>query len=212
MIVSFVIVSAVIFGFYRLLNLVLSKSSRKLKIKYHLKEILMISELMIWFSLLVWIAKDYYEVQNYFALASILSVFLLLIILLFPLLKNLISGIIFKWQNKITEGVFIEADEIVGFVKKAGHLNMEIEDNHGNIYNVLYTKINQKTISKPSNNHNLIKTTLTFSFSTFVSKNEVLSKLKRELMNTPWTAVSQPPIIESSQITEGTLTIEVAVF
>ncbi|MCW3788198.1 mechanosensitive ion channel domain-containing protein [Plebeiibacterium sediminum] len=172
----------------------------------------MISELMIWFSLLIWVAKDYFEMRNYFALSSILSVFLLLIILLFPLLKNLVYGIIFKWQNKITEDVFIEADEIVGMVKKAGHLNMEIEDSHGDIYNISYTKVYSKTISKPSRNHNLFKTTLTFSFTDYTSKNEILSTLKRELMNTPWTAVSQPPIIENSRIADGELVIEVAVF
>jgi hypothetical protein len=160
----------------------------------------------------LWVVKLIYDSKNYFALLSIAVVFALIAYPFFILIRDFISGIILKIQNKVAVGMHIEIEEIKGLIAKAGHLSMDMEDGHGNITSINYHYAYGKKISRSGNNLNLEKISLAFEFPESSRLNELISQLKKEVMNTPWVAISQPLIIENTKVKNGKVLIKVAAF
>ena len=204
--------AVIVFTCFRVLNFILKSVNTSLKIKYHLNELIQAIEFISWIALIIWILRIIYVSENYFALVSISVVFLLLAVPIFFLIREYVSGLYLKLQNRIPEGVIIELDEIKGRIKKAGYFSFEIEDSHGNICTVSYYKINSKILIKPAKNQNLEKATIEFQIHDENKVNEIFAQLKKEVMNTPWVALSQPPIIENTRYDNGNLIIEICVF
>ncbi len=212
MIAKFLFIAVLVFACFRFINFI----SERIKVpsiqKTKFLHIIPVFELLMWMAYLLWIVKAIYDSRNYFALISIGVVFALVAFPLFMLIRDYITGIILKLQNRIVEGSYIELEETKGIVKKAGHLRMDIEDNHGNICSITYHLVYGKRISKTSTNQYLEKVTLEFEFPETTKVNHLTSLLKRAVMNSSWVAVSQPPIIENTKTMNGKLLVEVGAY
>lgn len=171
-----------------------------------------IVELFIWLGFVIWAARLIYLAQNYFTLIAVGTVILTLSLPLYTTLRDFVVGNILKIQNKVSEGVFIEIEEIRGRIKRAGYLRLDVEDDRGNINSIPYNKIRSKVISQNSTNQNLAKVLLRFSFPETTKVNHITPILKRQILNTPWVAVSQTPIIEKAINENGQLIVEVGAY
>ncbi len=212
MVIRLLISAIVVFIAFRIIHFINRHVKSSFKIKNHLNELIPLVESFAWMAFVLWVVKVIYDSKNYYALISISTVFLLLSVPLFYLLRDFVTSVFLKLQNKITEGTYIEIEEIKGIVKEAGHFRMDIEDYHGNISSVSYYKIRSKIISKPGANHNLEKATIEFRFADTIKVNELIDKLKKAVLNTPWVAVSQSPIIESTKHEHEKIIIELGIF
>lgn len=171
-----------------------------------------IVELFMWLGFVIWAARLIYLAQNYFTLIAVGTVILTLSLPLYTTLRDFVVGNILKIQNKVSEGVFIEIEEIRGRIKRAGYLRLDVEDDRGNINSIPYNKIRSKVISQNSTNQNLAKVLLHFSFPETTKVNHITPILKRQILNTPWVAVSQTPIIEKAINENGQLIVEVGAY
>jgi len=212
MIFNYFIIAVFIFSGFRVLSYIISKVRWPLKKKANASYILPLVELFAWITYILLLAKNIYDSRNYFALIALAIVFVLIAFPLYTLIKDFATGIFLKMQNKIIEGTYINIEDIKGTVKKAGHLRIDIEDNHGNINSIPYHNIRSRTISRPGSNQNLEKVTIEFVFQETRTTNEIINQLQKEVMNTPWVAVSQPAIIESTRFEDGNLIVEVGAF
>jgi len=212
MIAKILIVALIIFMAFRLVFFVKNRVDMSVKIKRHLAYMLPTIELFIWFGFLIWTARLFYLTQNYFTLIAAGFVLLVLSIPLYVLLKDFIAGNVLKMQNRVNEGVFIEIDDLKGRIKRAGFLRLDIEDNRGNINSIPYHSIRSKIISRSGSNPNLTKVLLRFTFPETTKINYISPILKQQILNTPWTSVSQVPIIEKAKIENGQLIIEVGAY
>ena len=212
MIVKIFIVALMIFVAFRLVFFVKNRVDISVKIKRHLAYMLPIAELFIWLGFMIWAARLIYLAQNYFTLIAVSVFTLILSIPLYVILRDFVVGNILKIQNKVSEGVFIEIEEIKGRIKKAGYLRLDLEDEHGNINSIPYNNIRSKIISQNSINQNLAKVLLRFSFPENTKVNYITPILIRQILNTPWAAVSQTPIIEKAINENGQLIIEVGAY
>lgn len=161
---------------------------------------------------IVWLSQRFYLAGSYFELIALL---VLLVILCFPfvgLFKDLMMGMVFKIQNKVIKGKHIEIENIEGRISKVGLLGIEIMDASGNINTLPYHGLFSKTITRQSENQNLEKITLRFSFPETKKTNELTTKLLQLIMTTPWVAVSQQPSIENISHSDGKLWIEICAF
>ncbi len=161
---------------------------------------------------IVWMSQRLYLAGNYFELITML---VLLVIICFPfmgLFKDLMMGMVFKIQNKVIKGKHIEIDDIEGHISKVGLFGIEVMDASGNINTMPYHSLFSKTITRQSDNQNLEKITLRFSFAETLKTNELTDKLLHAVMNTPWVAVSQQPSIENITHNDGRLLIEICAF
>ena len=180
--------------------------------KHHNSYILPLVELTIWLIMLIWLVKHYYYDQNAFGLISVSIVLILAIIPSFYLLRDFLSGVYLKSQNQIRVNSFIEINELKGKIDKLGNFSLNLMDRHGNIKSIPYHKINSTIISKQSNNPNLNKVNLKFVFPGHVSANYIIPKLKAEIINSPWVALSQPIIIEAIKHVNDQYIIEVIIY
>ncbi len=212
MIAKILIVALMIFIAFRLVFFVKNRVGISIKIKRHLAYMLPFVELFIWLGFVIWAARLIYLAQNYFTLIAAGSILLILSIPLYAILRDFVVGNILKIQNKVSEGVFIEIEEIKGRIKRAGYLRLDIEDDRGNINSIPYNNIRSKIISQNSTNQNLAKVVLRFSFPETTKVNYITPILKRQILNTPWAAVSQTPIIEKTISENGQLIIEVGAY
>lgn len=212
MIFKFFIIAAFIFGGFRVLNFITERLNIHLIQRNKLHYLIPLFEFFIWMLYVIWVVKVIYESKNYFALISLAVVIVLLAFPLFILIRDFISGIILKVQNKVAEGMYIDIEELKGLISNAGHLRMDIEDKHGNITSVTYHYVYGKRISRSGNNQNLEKISLEFDFPEPARVNEFSDSLKKAVMNTPWVVISQAPIIENTKVENGRLTVEVGAF
>lgn len=161
---------------------------------------------------IVWMGQRLYLAGSYFELVVML---ILLIVLCFPfvgLFKDLMMGMVFKIQNRVSKGKYIEIEEIEGRISKIGLLGIEVTDASGNISTIPYHSLFSTTIKRQSDNQNLEKITLRFSFPETKKTNELTTRLLHVVMNTPWVAVSQQPSVESVSHKDGRLWIEICAF
>jgi len=198
---------------FRLLGLI----NRSLKysstaFKHNITYLLTLTELLLWLAMLIWLVKHYYYSGSTFGLISVGIVITLSIILSFFLLRDFFSGIYLKIQNKLSEGSIIEINELKGKIENLGNFSLNIIDKQGDTKSIPYHKIIGSIISKQSNNPNLYKVNLKFVFPGSVQANYIIPKLKVEIINTPWVALSQPIIIENIEHVNDKYFIEVVIY
>jgi hypothetical protein len=213
MLVQFLFIVALLFAGFRLLSFVAGKLNvLPQKMRHQIGFLLPIVELVVWVAVLLWMVSAIYVSKNYFVLLSMAILFALLAVPLFYLIRNFIAGIIFRIQNKLMPGMYINLEGIAGVVKRTGHLGLEIEDRQRNIRVIPYYTIRSASILRQGNNPHLEKVTLCFTLPVTGPIRELSNKLQREVLMTPWVAVSQPPAIESISHEEGKIQVDVGVF
>ena len=99
-----------------------------------------------------------------------------------------------------------------GEIVRIGYFNFEIKSKSGSIDTIPYSKIKSKVISKSGENINLEKELLHFSISSEENSNEITERLKICLLNSPWVASSQLPIIKSINYLDQRYEIDVYVY
>jgi len=180
--------------------------------KHYISYLLTLTEILLWIAMLIWLLKKYYHSESTFGLISVGIVITISIILSFYILRDFFSGVYLKIQNKLIEGSIIEVNGLKGKIENLGNFSFSIIDKHGDTKSIPYHKIIGSIISKQSNNPNLYKVNLKFVFPKSVQANYIIPKLKVELINTPWVAVSQPIIIESIEHVNEKYFIEVIIY
>jgi small-conductance mechanosensitive channel len=212
MIARIIFIALILFGSFRFLSFAHKTLKYRKSIKHHMSYIIPIFELLLWIGYALWCINYIYQSGNYKGLVLLGLLFLLIAIPSFFLLRDFVFGVYLKIQRKIDKGDFIEIDEFEGEILEAGHFNVEIKDKQGDINSIPYNRIRSKIIAKHGANPNLKKQTIIFKFPDHNKVNKLISELKKNLLNTPWVAVSQPPFIENIKQEEGMHVIEVAVF
>ena len=180
--------------------------------KHYISYMLTLTEILLWIAMLIWLVKKYYYSESTFGLILVGIVITLSIILSFYILRDFFSGVYLKIQNKLSEGSIIEINGLKGKIEKLGNFSFNIIDKHGDTKSIPYHKIISSIISKQSNNPNLHKVNLKFVFPKSVQANYIIPKLKVEIINTPWVALSQPIIIENIEHVNDKYFIEVIIY
>ena len=212
MIFRFFLVAVIIFSLFRFLGFIVRRVKTPFRTEYQATYALPLLELFSWIAYIIWAAKIIYDSKSYFVLIAVATVFALVSIPVFILIRDFITGIFLRLQNKITEGMYLEVDDIRGIVKNVGHLRLDIEDNLGNINSIPYYSIRSKAISRPGNNQNLEKVSIQFDFEETSDVNELIARLKRAVMNTPWVSLSRLPIVEAVKKEDGHLVVDIGAF
>lgn len=195
-----------------LVNLIMKKIRFSKKIKRHLEYSVAFAELVIWIAFISWVVMLAYDTKNYFMLFFLAISFILFIVPAFILIRDLLFGIFLKVQNKIPLGAVIEIDNNKGKITRTGHFFLNLEDSHGSIKSYSYYKLNSKVISSLGDHQQLEKLDMVFNLAQTTNINELISKLKKQLLCTPWVAVSQPVIIEQIKGKDDMVRIKVGIF
>lgn len=206
------LIGTILFFGLKLINLIFQKLHLPKRLKRHLDYSLALMELLIWLAFFSWVIMVAYRGNNKFILLFLVVAFILLIVPAFILIRDFIFGIFLKSQNKLPVDTIIEIDDSKGRITKAGHFFLNIEDEQGNIKSYNYYKLNAKVISTLGEHHKLEKLDLTFELPFTNNVNELTTKLKNQLLCTPWVAVSMPIKIEKIKRNGAHILVKIGLF
>jgi len=212
MIIKIITLGSFLFVGLKLFNLFIKKASFSNRIKRHLDYSIAFAELIIGLAFISWIVMLAFNSGNYFMLIFLGISFVLFIVPAFILIRDLLFGIFLKAQNKIPLGAVIVIDDNKGKIIKTGNFFLNLQDTHGSIKTYSYYKLNSKVISSLGDHRELEKLEMVFSLKHTSSINERIRKLEKQLLNTPWVAVSQPIIIEQLKRKDEHLRLKVGLF
>ncbi len=182
--------------FFRLLSHLKKILPFSKKVKHFTGFTLPVIELISWLGFVLWCLNLIYEAEAY----STLIVFGVLIVFLFAtawfFIRDFLHGLQLKIQRKIEIDSKIEIGNLKGIVLKADYFTFDIKTEDGNIHTIPYNKISSEIISKNASNIHLQKQTISFQIQSKQDINQIISGLKLALINAPWAAASQEPIIK----------------
>ena len=196
MYITIIIYGFAILLFFRImsyLNRILPFSK---KVKHYTSMVLPAIELISWTGFLIWCMQHLYNLQDYITII-ILGVFIVLLIV--PagfLIRDYLHGTLLQLQHKIKTDERIEIGELKGIITKTDHFTFDIKTDSGEIKTIPYNKIRSDIISKNAANINLEKQVISFDIPSNRSIGKIIPQLKTTLMNSPWMAASQEPVIK----------------
>lgn len=197
---------------FRLIYLLQKAFPYSKRLKHHLGYIIPVLELFAWFGFVLWCINYIYETKNYLGLIVFGVILILISIPTFFLLRDFLFGVYLKIQRKIDVGQFIEFGEFNGQIEEAGHFNIDLKNVRGDIVTIPYSKIRTRIILKHSTNSNLLKQKLVLRFPESVNIQKLIPEIEKNMLNAPWSAVSQKPIIHEVKLEKEEYLIEVYVF
>ena len=169
-------------------------------------------EIVSWIGFAIWSLHIVYDAEAYYILIVIGILIVLLLIPIWFLARDFLYGMFLKIQRKIEVDSKIETNEFEGIVTKTDYFTFDVRSPNGNIKTIPYNKIRSEIITKNTANINLLKQQLIFTFSQPGDEDVLIKNLKTALINVPWIAASQLPIIDNIKIENNNMVIQVNVW
>lgn len=182
------------------------------RVKHYSGYILPVVELVAWLGFAIWCLRLIYEAGAYTTLIILVILIVLIIAPAGFLVRDFLHGMLLKMQRKIEIGTKIEIGDLKGVIVKTDYFTFDIKTKNGNINTIPYNKIRSEVISKNGANIHLEKQTISFNIPVKEDINLIIPKLKTTLINAPWVAVSQEPIISNIGGEKGNYEVEVIVY
>jgi hypothetical protein len=201
-----------IFLLFRVLTFLNKSLPLSKRIKLYLGYLLPVAEFVFWLGFFIWAVRSLYAAYDVVALIIIITLLALLAAPAWFLLRDFIYGIIIKFQQKIETDSAIEIEDIKGIVIRTGLLGFDIKTSDGNINNIPYNKIIGKIITRHGSNIHLDSHLIHLCIKSSVNIKEFMPKLKTTLLNAPWVASSQEPIIKNIEQQNESYLIDVVVY
>ena len=205
------IVGAAVLFLFRILSFLKKTLPFSKKVKHYTGFLLPVVELLSWFGFGIWCLHHIYD-EEAFSILIIIGV--LTILLMAPawfLVRDFLHGMILKIQRKIELDTTIEIGDIKGVIVKAEYFTFDIKTKNGNIDTIPYNKIRSKIITKNAGNIHLEKQFLSFQIPLYNDINKIIPELKQTLINAPWVAASQEPIINIINRDASNMSVEAIV-
>jgi hypothetical protein len=209
MYVTIIFVIALVFAIFRLLYFLQRKLPFSRNWKSYTGYLLPVVEIASWIGVVIWIIRFVYARQDFAVLIILAVLVLLLIIPIWFLLRDFLFGVVLKLQRKIEVEKEINIEGLRGRVVKTGYFTFDILNEEGNLDAVPYNKVISKVITHESLNSNLVKKRLIIQFN--AKEHLDLSLLQNVLINCPFVASSQKPIIGEVIRSENSKSVEVFV-
>ena len=180
--------------------------------KHYSGYLLPIVELASWLGFIIWCLRYIYEAEAY----TTLIILGILIVLLFApawfLVRDFLHGMLLKIQRKIEIDTKIEIGDLKGVIVKTDYFTFDIKTKNGNIDTIPYNKIRSEIITKNAANIHLEKQIVSFNIPIKEDINIIIPQLKTALINAPWVAASQEPLINNVRTESDKSIIEVIVY
>ncbi len=212
MYLDILLAAVVVFLFFRGLTLAIKILPLSRSVKLYTGYIMPVIELVLWVGFIIWSVLLLYKAYNTAALIVAGTLTILFIVPMWFLIKDFLYGVILKVQRKIDLNTTIEIEGLTGIVIKTGHLSFDIRTKNGNIDTIPYNKILSKIITRHGGNINLDTQLISFRMDSAQDINVVIPGLKFTLINAPWVAASQDPIVKDIRQENGEYILDVVVY
>jgi small-conductance mechanosensitive channel len=206
------IFGTVILLLFRILSYLNKTLPLSKNIKHYSGYLLPILELVSWVGFAIWCLHHIYDEE---AFTTFIILGILIALLIAPawfLIRDFLHGMFLKIQRKIEIDTKIEIGNLKGIIVKTDYFTFDIKTKDGNINTIPYNKIRSDIISKNAGNIHLEKQLLSFIIPSKHDINKTIPELKTMLVNAPWVAASQDPIINNIRVEADNSVVEVIVY
>lgn len=198
--------------FFRVLTTLIRILPFSLSTKLYTGYIMPVFEFVLWLGFIIWSIGILYETHSTTVLIVSGTLVILFIVPMWFLIRDFLYGVIMKVQRKIDLGNTIEIDGMKGVVIKAGHLSFDIRTRDGSIKTIPYNKVMSRIISKQGSNVNLDSQLISFKVDSTRDIDSTVAGIKATLVNAPWVAASQEPIIKDIRLESGEYIVDAVVY
>lgn len=156
--------------------------------------LLSISEVLIWLVFIFWALFYTLEEKTYFP--YLLYSLVIVIVLLFSwfILKDILAGLVFRFQNHHTRGQMISFEGLTGKIINLGLMQLQIE-NKGSLIKVPYSKLSGQIISEATDTQTS-QSAIDITIKKPVPVDTAIDRLRFILLNCPWFSPRSEPVIQ----------------
>ncbi len=207
-----VLAGITVFLVFRMLSFVVKTFPFPIKVKHFSGYMLPLAELLSWLGFALWCLHLIYYAEAYSTLIVFGALIVLIIAPAWFLIRDFLYGLLLKMQGKIEIDSKIEIGDLKGITTKADYFTFELKTKEGNNITIPYNKVRSEVITKSAANIYLEKQFISFQISSRNDGNKLKTQLKKILINAPWVAASQEPLIESVNYDGTHYTIDAIVY
>ncbi|MFT4753214.1 MAG: small-conductance mechanosensitive channel [Salibacteraceae bacterium] len=125
--------------------------------------------------------------------------------------RDLINGILIAFEHKITEGDYISSDKYSGVVSQLGSRGIQIRLDAGDVAFVPYRSLNDYKIRKLDRSFKSAMSSIVVKVRPQEPIDSAISKLKKAVLQIPYTMLTQPIKVEVVELNETGSTLRVLV-
>ncbi len=189
----------------RLLNVFSNKYLSLKRFNYFFPAI----ELSCWLAFVFWAIHVLFREQFFYPILMISIMLVVIISISWFLVKDFISGIIFKTQNEFRRGQKIKFSSISGRILDMGPTYLKLETRKGETMKIPYSKLSNETLVKKGDMASTDNFKMKLKLALNRDKDQLATDLKTSLMSLPWTSANKEPTISSTNESSGFLTFEI---
>jgi len=209
---KFFIIALAIFATFRLIFRLSKKYTFKKNIIKQLVYVFPLFEMFSWKVFIVWVISYYFKETSVYHLIIVFLIILFFGLFAWYVLKDIISGIIFKTQLKLNLGEDLKINESEGKLVNMGFLSLQIVNKKNEIEIINYSKIKSTKILKSESEENFLNENFKLKCIKHKSQVEIITNLKNSISLSPWFIPSQVPEIKLLNETENYYEFEISVY
>lgn len=169
-------------------------------------------ELFLWFIFIVISIDIFLKKGNLVGYGLFFIVFLFIIWFAFFVLKDLVSGAIFKLTNHFSINDTLKVGKYSGKIVNFGRSSLELETENGKSIYIPYSKILNKVNIKTDPAEKISRYNFKLETNKDISLKAKTEKIKQAVMVLPWSSIKKSPLIKPIEESEKSFVFEIAVF
>jgi hypothetical protein len=187
-----------LFFIFRLLVLLPERLSLSRSRRTQIDRLLPAIEFFTWLIFVFWALFYTLETKTYFPYLIYSLVIVLVLLFSWFILKDVLAGMVFRFQNNHTTGQKISLKGINGRIRNFGITHIQIDSN-GSIFKIPYSRLSGEIISEsPEIESN--RSTIRIAVSKPASIDDAIARIRFLLLNYPWIfPESEPSILCSAE-------------
>lgn len=179
---------------------------------FKIERVLPVLEGVIWSVFLI-TAIQFIFLNHLLKVILILSIVLVVLLLLsWYAVRDLIAGVLLKYQDAFRMDGQIQVKDIEGRVKKIGYMSLEIETFQGEVLTIPYSAIFNEIRTEPHHEEKVKSHTFYMEFPKTHPVVDLSKKIHHSALNAPWSSVVKEPQVKVIEEKEDTYVFEIRVF
>ncbi len=207
-----VIIAGLLFLFTKLAGYLFPRLIKNKSYRDKLKKYMPIAELLVWGIYFLFAFKAFVLKNQYIALVFLVVLVSVSIWGSWFILKDYISGVLFKSDKNLEEGERISTLSFSGRIMAFNRRTLQVETEKGNNILIPYSQLLTESIKRYDSSKTITGKTFDIQVKTNSDLPKLTEKIEKELLLLPWISLKKKPIIKITEQNESYSIIEISIY
>jgi small-conductance mechanosensitive channel len=211
-VLSLLLLGLLVYFVLRLIRFAIPYIAKNRNFREWITQYFSLFELFVWITFLLWFLPYLVHRNIYAGVGLGLILLAIFIWIAWFGLRNLIAGFIFKSNNGLKIGQLIQIDDERGTIVKLGYRNIILDTTKGNLVNIPYSQITNKSLIKINSTEQ--RHSITFKLKTPKTKNikKITTDISAHILMHPRCSITEKPNIELLEEQENEMIFSIKIF